>query len=299
MAKVVIQAGLDASGFHTGLQRLSAEGERFSSELNRKFSSSRIFGSILSGIGIGTGFALAQQAAEKIAGYWQDAADDAERLEKSTEDNLKTTRALIALNQTPQQRIDSMEKELRAAMVDFSTSQTQKTGIALLQPWLANSSDNMLSPVRTKKDKEATAAAEQKVNALTVQLAAAKKEESANRTAKGVAAGAKALEMHDQIAADKTDQVEKALEEFFKPLDAKSASMGGHPDQPITERINGNFRENISADSLAAIGGGGNVNAIGPINPLLAEAKRTNTLLAQINTSLANRPTGSAFDIRR
>lgn len=275
MAKVRVEAGLDGSGFRTGLQKLSADAERFSHDLNRKFSLSRTLGKVLEGVGIGSGLALAQTAAEKIAGFWKDAADEAERLEQSSQKELEHVRKRIALRQTPTQQLETAKKELRDAQKTEAAAREKKSGWKSDQlGWFAFLDPRKEEMVQSKEDKVAITEAEQarrdaedKVDALQKQV-----DEINAKNDKA---------FFESAYADDRARAEAQGLDYNEFLHTAVPKKKPAPEKPKEENL-ASYRENISASSLAAIGGGGNVNAIGPVSPVVAELKTQTAVLQRM-----------------
>lgn len=105
-AAVTQKTAADINGQMTQLQR----------NLSRKFSASDIGKDVLRGFGIGSGFALAQTAAEALTDHYKKQADFARLIEERTARNLEHTKAMIALGQSPEQRVGQAGKDRESAM---------------------------------------------------------------------------------------------------------------------------------------------------------------------------------------
>lgn len=79
--------------------------------LAKKFSLGDVGKDVLKGLGIGSGFAAAEQAAQMIVSYWKDAAEAAKSIEESTAKQLAMTLKMISGRQTPEQQLATMEAE--------------------------------------------------------------------------------------------------------------------------------------------------------------------------------------------
>ena len=95
-----------------------------STRLAKKFSLGDIGKDMLKGLGIGSGFALAEQASKMIVGYWERTAEAAKQAEQTTARLLELTLKGISAKQTEEQKLvaaikarDALEKEMKAAMV--------------------------------------------------------------------------------------------------------------------------------------------------------------------------------------
>lgn len=91
---------------------MNKEWEQFKRKMGRTFGAADIGKSILSGLGIGSGFALAQQAMEQLSGHFKAAAEAAEDMAKSTERQLELTKQLISLRRTDAQNLDQMKRDM-------------------------------------------------------------------------------------------------------------------------------------------------------------------------------------------
>lgn len=94
-----------------GSKKASSELDKLSSTLSKKFSASDIGKSVLGGLGLGSGFAVAQQAASLIVGYWQRAAEHAKFIADQSDRQLEAVRQRISLERTPSQNLDELIKQ--------------------------------------------------------------------------------------------------------------------------------------------------------------------------------------------
>jgi hypothetical protein len=92
-------------------KKATSEMDKLSNTLSKKFSASDIGKSVLGGLGLGSGFAVAQQAASILVGYYGQAAERAKSIADHSERMLAYTRARIALEQSDEQRIATLQKE--------------------------------------------------------------------------------------------------------------------------------------------------------------------------------------------
>lgn len=92
---------------------MTASVDKLQKDIKTKFSSGQIGSSILSGLGLGTGFAVAQKAAEVIASYWQKAAESAQKIEASSTRAADAFEKRMALRRTPEQELALLEKGLK------------------------------------------------------------------------------------------------------------------------------------------------------------------------------------------
>lgn len=92
--------------------RIGDEVDRLKMNLAKKFSVSDLGKGLMQGLGIGSGLAVAQTAANMIVSHWEEAAKSAQRVEAATERQLKATRELIALRQNPQEQLDTLDRDI-------------------------------------------------------------------------------------------------------------------------------------------------------------------------------------------
>lgn len=83
----------------------SAEWGQFQKVISRRLSLTDVGKSVLGGLGIGSGFAIASKIAEQIAAYWERAAEAAKRVESSTDRSAKAIEARLALGRTDEQQL--------------------------------------------------------------------------------------------------------------------------------------------------------------------------------------------------
>lgn len=98
----------------------SAEGidkqiDHLGKNIKRKFSAADIGKDLMKGLGIGSGFQLAQEAAQQLVGYFEKQAEQAKAIEESTAKQLEYTKQIIALRQTPEQQEATVRAEYARA----------------------------------------------------------------------------------------------------------------------------------------------------------------------------------------
>ena len=91
--------------------RVGAEVDKMARSLSKKFQLGDIGKDVLRGLGIGGGFALAQQAAGMLVGEFEKAAEAAKSVEESIARQVGYTQELLRLRQTDQQALDVMIKD--------------------------------------------------------------------------------------------------------------------------------------------------------------------------------------------
>jgi hypothetical protein len=102
--------------------RIDAEVDRLARNVKRKFSAGDIGKDVLRGLGIGSGFAVAQQAAEVISNYWRESAESAKSIEASTQRALNATLAMIKARQSPEQQLTTLRKQYAAAEAELAAA---------------------------------------------------------------------------------------------------------------------------------------------------------------------------------
>lgn len=100
---------------------MSASIDKLQGDIRKKFSAGQIGTSVLSGVGIGSGFAIAEKAAEQVVTYFKQAAEAAQRIEESSNRTLKAFTERMGLSLTEEQKLTaatrnriSLEKQLAA-----------------------------------------------------------------------------------------------------------------------------------------------------------------------------------------
>lgn len=91
---------------------IDREVDHLTKNLQRKFSLGDTGRDLLRGLGIGSGFQVAQMAAEKISDYWREAAESAKAIEESSAASLKLVLATIAAHRTDEQNLAQMQKDM-------------------------------------------------------------------------------------------------------------------------------------------------------------------------------------------
>jgi hypothetical protein len=113
------------AGVAGGVSKIDRELGQLQRSLGRKFTVSDIGKDIVKGLGIGSGFALAEQAAELLVSHWRNAAEEAKAVEQSTARQLAIVEKIIAARQSPEQQAATAWKKERAAMREFQDLQTE------------------------------------------------------------------------------------------------------------------------------------------------------------------------------
>lgn len=102
-----------AAGVSRGARELAENLERSDgliSKIRSKFSAGSILTSVLSGVGIGSGFAIAEKAADLIASHWRKASEAAQRIAEFSDRQLDATLKIIRLRETDEQRLAKAQR---------------------------------------------------------------------------------------------------------------------------------------------------------------------------------------------
>lgn len=103
--------------------------DKMQGDIRKKFSGSQLGGSILSGLGIGSGFAIAQQIADRISESYKQAADAAKIIEEMSIRSLEHTKRMLALRneeRSESEKFSLVEKEARQARERFDAANADK-----------------------------------------------------------------------------------------------------------------------------------------------------------------------------
>jgi hypothetical protein len=99
------------------VSRMDAELGKFAKSTKEKFSGANIGKSILGGLGIGSGFAAVNTIMGAVTSYMQEQAQHAKSIEDSVKKQLDYTKQIVALRQTGEQKIATLEEE-RASLAN-------------------------------------------------------------------------------------------------------------------------------------------------------------------------------------
>lgn len=100
---------------------------QLSKSLARKWSLSDIGKDLAKGFGLGSGFAVAQTAADLLVRHFEKAAEAAKSIEESTARQLEITRQIIALHQTDAQKRATLEAEFARKGRELEEAKKPKT----------------------------------------------------------------------------------------------------------------------------------------------------------------------------
>lgn len=169
----------------------------------KKFSASDIGKDILRGLGIGSGFALAQTAAETLVDTYRQQAEYMREIEQRTAKQLEYTKQLIGLRQTDEQRLETAKRERDSAVARQNELQAARQ-ISIPQ---FDRRGNAVAPLTIAAQETPEMQAEMKQLIDTV--------------------GKLSLEIEKMEAAARAVAVGNALTEFFGPLDEINPSFAG------------------------------------------------------------------------
>lgn len=105
---------------------IDAEVSKLTKNIKKKFSASDVGKDLLRGFGIGSGFAVAQMAAEKIAGFWREAAENAKSIEASSEVALQATLKGLDARKNEAQKLEAAIKEQARLTRELEAAQKPK-----------------------------------------------------------------------------------------------------------------------------------------------------------------------------
>lgn len=89
-------------------QKIQGEWDKVANSIDKKFSGGFFARSMLSGVGLGSGFAVAQKAAEMISGYWKEAADAAKSIADSSDKQLASLEQMLRLRRDDSQELTKL-----------------------------------------------------------------------------------------------------------------------------------------------------------------------------------------------
>lgn len=154
----------DASQYDAEMKRAAAATQRTARSVNgqldelqrnisRKFTLGDIGKDLLKGLGLGSGFAVAQTAVDLITTRYREQAEAAETVVENLKRQLELTRQIIALRQSPEQQLNALKKqraEIEARRDQFLDT-SRRTITAPLPPGWALMSKEELEAAKNKK----------------------------------------------------------------------------------------------------------------------------------------------------
>lgn len=220
---------------------IDREVDQLTKSMKRKFSASDIGKDLLKGLGIGSGFAAAQQAAEIISGYWREAAEAAQAVAASTDRQLAATLQLIRLRQNDDQALAAMLKEQARLQKELAAVQAPKFYDQLVAAGRSGSGEQRWKSIQKQRelnDEERKAAQDlaTQLQELAVKIEQARAKVAGNETKaeqqrssqvdrlnKQFAAFAKDTEqgMREQISLgnEQLQQMDEAAEKYRRMVD--------------------------------------------------------------------------------
>ncbi len=211
--------------------KINSEVDKLVKGVRKKFSASDIGKSVLSGFGLGSGFALAQTAVNAISGQWERAADYAKKVEDSTARQLANTTAAIKARMTDAQRETFLRREIEKSTRQLSQWQGSSQSFSIMEPgkWAENFRQFLngtdKSELATEKINELT----ESLGALGTELEQLKKKKLDQRIAQNLA-----------ITTDLGSQVTRR---GFAEMDLDEAINGPMGSEQRTKLINQLYKE--------------------------------------------------------
>lgn len=108
---------------------ISASIDKLQSDVRKKFSLGQIGTSVLSGLGIGSGFAIAEKAAEQVVKYFKEAAEAAKIIEDVSAKSLAHVQRMVELRRsdlTSEKQLAALQADFRAAQNRFNSASADK-----------------------------------------------------------------------------------------------------------------------------------------------------------------------------
>lgn len=216
----------------THARSIGAGVDKMIHEVNKSFTLTKLGKGILQGIGFGSGFAIAQTVGDKITQHYRDQADIAKGIEESTARQLATTREIIELRQSDEQKRLALEKQIADVNQQLSHEQRQRfdmvykggAGFDAFELVEANEDWAKAGAGRRAIPRERTKEEQEEVNRLFEEQ---KKLGLALDRFKGteqiVAVRNALTDFFSEM--DAVGRVPEALDKFFKPLDQLSEQL--------------------------------------------------------------------------
>jgi signal transduction histidine kinase len=234
--------------------------------MKSKFGAGQITGSILTGLGIGTGFQIAEKAAEVISSYWREAAESAKKIEEYTRATADAFEKRMRARRTDDQELQLVEKSLRAIDARIAADnaiQQRAAALAgggrgdagqrrlLLAQALTDEQRAQLLLDRELKEGEAEelrrkiaaiaatkAEAEERERIASIVAEVAREDENRNRS----------IELGTELLKEQREEQEKLLAAQVRYAERFGPDMGAIKDlDPATERMIREFEEEQSA----------------------------------------------------
>ena len=127
-------------------------------EISKKLTAGRIIESVLGGVGLGSGFQIAEKAAAFITSSWEEAAKSAERIASASEKATDVVMKRIALRETDEQALAKAklrsERADRALMADTGEDPEATANLKLAAEEAALVLETLQKKAREKKKAE-------------------------------------------------------------------------------------------------------------------------------------------------
>ncbi len=215
--------GRNGGGLENVTRHLT-ENERALERVRRKFGAGDMFREVLMGAGIGTGFALAEKAAELIARHWKYAAESAKKMLEFSEQTTELVLKGINRGQTEEQKLKSAEKEfqrtqaaLRDAQSSIDTPDQEVMALVKANQEAGNKVDEIRAALATKEkerkkkaEEEAKKASDKDLN-LKIENQI-RSNELDNKAAEEKKKREKELEDAQKKEAEQVDKIEQEID---------------------------------------------------------------------------------------
>lgn len=142
----------DAGG---GLARNLGKTNSLFGEISKKFTGGKILESVLGGVGLGGGFAIAEKAASLISKYWEDAAKSAEAIAKSSDEATDYVMKRIGLRETDEQALTKAKQRAARANMALAIGSEDPEKLAELNVAAQKAAYELESLQKKARDKKA------------------------------------------------------------------------------------------------------------------------------------------------
>ena len=310
MAGIKVDVNADTTGFQRGLDRLSAQADKFKQTVGRKFGLVDVGKGLLQGLGIGS----VQQVAQLVTGFYERAAQSAKALEESTGRMLDMTLRAISLRNSPGQNADNLRGQAAGMNTEIGIQQgTLRDLKSNPLNWVTDAgraaitdAEKALADMQEKQARllyqadEIDLAEKRKLQTLRDQRMAL---EDNIDVAKGQMTELQAANRELQRMEWLRNRMEGGLEKGKGASDLEQVNINILRQRSVVEGLKMQERQSLFdyynapkppsqlvADSLAKVGGGGRVGMSN--SPQLAESKKQTNYLRQIANALSDQTAG-------
>ncbi len=213
-----------------GIHRAGDEWEHFGRRLGKKFSLPDIGKEVLAGLGLGSGYALAERAASLIEGYYEQAAEHAKAIAEASERSLAAVEKAMRLRRTDEQELGVLQERQKSELKTLAELNAPKFQ-NVTERVLVQAPGNILSPHGAIIGYQQAVYADRTVSRPVPQSEKDKKE-AADLKAKTDERDNEITELKKKIAADKNNfdaelnQSDIAAAQADEEARSKSAEMG-------------------------------------------------------------------------